>query len=73
MGRRGVAGAWRHLASEPQQFGWQLPVAGHCGGALLAAAAAFEGGNGFSNGYFGWGGEDEDLCLRLARQVPAVP
>jgi len=40
-----------------------------CGGALLVSAAAFTAVNGYSNGYWGWGGEDDDFCLRLMRQV----
>mmetsp|Transcript_10030 Transcript_10030/g.30052 ORF Transcript_10030/g.30052 Transcript_10030/m.30052 type:complete len:703 (-) Transcript_10030:206-2314(-) len=71
-GPRHAAVGWQHLASEPQQFGWRLPHEGHCGGAVLASAEAFEGCNGYSNGYFGWGGEDDDLCLRLSRHMHAL-
>lgn len=36
---------------------------------MLVKNALFRNINGYSNGYFGWGGEDDDFGLRLMRQV----
>ncbi len=59
----------RHLAAEPEQYGFRLPHDRFCSGALLATAALFRASNGYSNGYWGWGGEDDDFCLRAVRRV----
>ena len=59
----------KHLASELQHFGGRPPHPGYCSGALLVSATLFAAANGFSNGYAGWGGEDDDFCLRISRQV----
>ena len=60
---------FRHLAREPAQYDFKLPMPRYCGGALLVTAANFAAVNGYSNGYWGWGGEDDDFCLRLMRQA----
>ena len=60
---------FRHLAREPAQYDFALPMPRFCGGALLVSAATFVAVNGYSNGYWGWGGEDDDFCLRLMRQA----
>ena len=64
---------FRHLAREPAQYDFTLPMPRYCGGALLVTAAMYAVANGYSNGYWGWGGEDDDFCLRLMRQVHAFP
>lgn len=58
-----------HLATQPQQFGLRAPHDRYCSGALLVTTQLFRAANGYSNGYWGWGGEDDDFCLRLSRQL----
>ncbi len=60
---------FRHLAREPAQYDFTLPMPRYCGGALLVTTAMYAAVNGYSHGYWGWGGEDDDFCLRLMRQV----
>jgi hypothetical protein len=38
------------------------------GGVLLLTFDMYKQLNGFSNSYWGWGGEDDDLALRLIQQ-----
>ena len=45
------------------QFPWEDPW----GGVTLFPRQDFERANGFSNGYWGWGAEDNDLQLRCRR------
>jgi hypothetical protein len=56
-----------HLAGRAEQFGFQLPYLNYCGGVLLATKSAFSSVNGFSNRYWGWGCEDDDLYVRFRR------
>ena len=42
------------------------------GGILLLSLEMYEKVNGFSNSYWGWGGEDDDLSLRLIEQQMCV-
>ncbi|KAH3741564.1 beta-1,4-N-acetylgalactosaminyltransferase bre-4-like [Dreissena polymorpha] len=60
----------RHLISfstkyveEGHPTGW--PYAWLIGGALAFRAEHFRSVNGYSNGIFGWGGEDDDMYYRL--------
>ena len=53
-----------HLAARASQFGYRLPYAGYFGGVTLIRRDDFEKINGFSNGYWGWGMEDDDLLWR---------
>ena len=61
----------RHLAGAAQQFGYDLPYRNYIGGVLVSTTSAFEEVNGYSNGYWGWGCEDDDLFLRTS--VCGVP
>jgi hypothetical protein len=54
-----------HLAGCVEQFGYSLPYMNYCGGVLLSTLPAFKAINGFSNRYWGWGCEDDDLFVRL--------
>jgi hypothetical protein len=56
-----------HLGRHLSQFGDELPYEGYFGGVNLFSKADFERINGFSNGYWGWGGEDDDLRQRCER------
>jgi len=53
-----------HLASQVEQFSWGLPYEGYFGGVTLFNQADFRKINGFSNDYWGWGAEDDDLLTR---------
>jgi hypothetical protein len=58
-----------HLASEAEQFGWKLPMNGtyevYFGGITLFPNEVFREINGYSNDYWGWGAEDDDLLHRV--------
>jgi hypothetical protein len=58
----------RHLAGGAEQFGFALPYRNYLGGVLLGSLAAMKAVNGYSNRYWGWGCEDDDLCLRFWAQ-----
>jgi len=51
----------RHLSSNLDQFRFNLPYVDLFGGAVAMTTELFEEANGFSNLYFGWGGEDDDF------------
>ncbi|XP_055954711.1 beta-1,4-galactosyltransferase 4 isoform X2 [Patella vulgata] len=56
----------RHLAVAVEKWKFRLPFRGYYGGVVAYPKAVIEKTNGFSNFYFGWGGEDDDLGARLA-------
>lgn len=60
-----------HLASSVEQFGYSLPYPEYLGGVFLSPINEFESANGFSNEYWGWGGEDDDLYARF--QLASIP
>ena len=47
------------------KFRYNLPYPGMTGGVLAISALHFARLNGFSNTFFGWGGEDDDLFQRI--------
>jgi len=53
-----------HLAGCVQQFGFQMPYPEYLGGVFLTKRREFEKVNGYSNEYWGWGNEDDDLYIR---------
>jgi hypothetical protein len=53
-----------HLASEVEQFNWGLPYDGYFGGVTLFDKDSFLLINGYSNEYWGWGAEDDDVLHR---------
>ena len=55
----------RHMSSSVNTFRYNLPYTGLFGGAIALTRQQFEKVNGFSNVYFGWGGEDDDFYSRL--------
>lgn len=60
-----------HLATEAQQFGYKLPYDGYFGGVTLFDKNSFKKINGFSNNYWGWGAEDDDIRFRcICYEVP---
>lgn len=56
----------RHLVSSNSKFSYKLPYAGYVGGAFIIQASQYKLINGFSNAYFGLGGEDDDFRKRLS-------
>eukprot|EP00111_Clytia_hemisphaerica_P005217 TCONS_00015043-protein len=55
----------RHMSVAIDKFHYQLPYATIFGGCGSFLRDDFEKINGFSNLFFGWGGEDDDLYKRL--------
>ncbi|NBV27834.1 hypothetical protein EBS02_02280 [bacterium] len=53
-----------HLAAEAEQFDFKLPYNGYFGGVTLFDKNSFQKINGFSNDYWGWGAEDDDILFR---------
>jgi beta-1,4-galactosyltransferase 1 len=57
-----------HLSAYCSQFDYKLPYEGILGGVTLFNVPDFIRVNGFSNCYWGWGGEDDDLRLRCQQR-----
>ncbi|CAN8001611.1 unnamed protein product [Ixodes hexagonus] len=55
----------RHVSSSPQIFRYILPYPTFLGGVVSMRAEHFTRINGFSNKFFGWGAEDDDLQRRV--------
>ncbi|KAF4732790.1 hypothetical protein FOZ63_022579 [Perkinsus olseni] len=53
------------LSSEIECWGWSVPYPGNVGGTVAMNPDHWKRINGFSNEYWGWGGEDDDLYWRL--------
>ncbi len=62
------ASAPTHLSAYCSQFEYKLPYQGIFGGVTLFNLRDFISVNGFSNGYWGWGGEDDDLRVRCEQR-----
>jgi hypothetical protein len=60
-----------HLAGRLEICGFKMPYAEYLGGVLLVLKSDFTRIDGFSNAYWGWGEEDDDLWLRF--QIAGVP
>uniref|UniRef100_A0A4W2HLU9 Beta-1,4-galactosyltransferase n=1 Tax=Bos indicus x Bos taurus TaxID=30522 RepID=A0A4W2HLU9_BOBOX len=55
----------RHLVVGRNSTGYRLRYSGYFGGVTALSREQFFKVNGFSNNYWGWGGEDDDLRLRV--------
>ncbi|XP_033728249.1 beta-1,4-N-acetylgalactosaminyltransferase bre-4-like [Pecten maximus] len=55
----------RHLSAAIDKFSYRLPYPSIAGGVTQLRRTDFEKINGFSNLFFGWGGEDDDLSTRM--------
>lgn len=55
----------RHMSVAVDKFNYKLPYGSIFGGISALTREQFEGINGFSNDYWGWGGEDDDLSTRV--------
>lgn len=56
----------RHMSVAIDTFSYELPYCTIFGGAISMLRHQFRQVNGFSNFYFGWGAEDDDLFQRLS-------
>ncbi|MBC8428572.1 hypothetical protein H8D04_01675 [bacterium] len=57
-----------HLAVHVAQFDYGLKYQDYFGGAILFTKEHYEKINGYSNGYFNWGMEDDDLLFRVKKK-----
>ena len=57
-------------ATRASQFGYRMPYPRYLGGVVGFDAAAYRHVNGFSNRFWGWGGEDDDLYRRVRSAFP---
>lgn len=55
----------RHMSAAVDIFGFKLPYTSIFGGVSSVTAEQFKAVNGFSNSFWGWGGEDDDFSNRL--------
>lgn len=55
----------RHMSSAVDKFNYRLPYQWLLGGVVALTKEQFEEVNGYSNLFFGWGGEDDDFSERL--------
>ena len=55
----------KHLAVAVNKWKYRLIYKNYFGGVTALTKAQFEEINGFSNGFYGWGGEDDDLYHRV--------
>ena len=60
-----------HLLTEVEQFDWKIPYELYFGGILLFPNEVFKKINGYSNQYWGWGCEDDDIFYRV--QYSGIP
>lgn len=54
-----------HMATACSQFGYKMPYPEYFGGVTLMPNDVMKGINGFSNIFWGWGGEDDNIRLRI--------
>ncbi|KHJ45843.1 N-acetyllactosaminide 3-alpha-galactosyltransferase [Trichuris suis] len=57
----------RHLSSAIDKFAYRLPYSQLFGGASSVPRKYFLSVNGYSNDYWGWGGEDDDFSWRISQ------
>lgn len=55
----------RHMSSSINVFNYELPYHTIFGGAIAMTRRQFHDINGFSNVFYGWGGEDDDMFNRV--------
>jgi len=56
----------RHMSVAIDKFGYRLPYGNIFGGVSATSKYHFQKMNGFSNDYWGWGGEDDDFSSRVS-------
>lgn len=57
-----------HLVTDASQFADGIPYESYFGGVTLFNDSDFRAVNGYSNGFWGWGSEDDDILRRCAAQ-----
>ncbi|NXO03885.1 B4GT4 galactosyltransferase, partial [Rhinopomastus cyanomelas] len=62
----------KHLVVGRNNTGYRLRYRGYFGGVTALTRDQFSKVNGFSNSYWGWGGEDDDLRIRVEMQKMRV-
>lgn len=62
----------RHMSSSVNTFRYNLPYGTLFGGVVAMLQAQFQMINGFPNRYFGWGGEDDDLFMRVINKGMSI-
>ncbi|NXG70729.1 B4GT4 galactosyltransferase, partial [Baryphthengus martii] len=62
----------KHLVVGRNNTGYRLRYQGYFGGVTALTRDQFSKVNGFSNSYWGWGGEDDDLRIRVELQKMTV-
>nr|XP_033799335.1 beta-1,4-galactosyltransferase 4 isoform X3 [Geotrypetes seraphini] len=63
----------KHLVVGRNVTGYRLRYQGYFGGVTAMTGDQFDKVNGFSNNYWGWGGEDDDLRVRIQRYLRYHP
>ncbi|KAJ8714928.1 hypothetical protein PYW08_004909 [Mythimna loreyi] len=58
----------RHMSASIDRFKFKLPYSAIFGGVSAMTLEQFQTVNGFSNKYWGWGGEDDDMYYRLLKK-----
>ncbi|XP_054267828.1 beta-1,4-N-acetylgalactosaminyltransferase bre-4-like [Macrosteles quadrilineatus] len=62
----------RHLSANIDVFDYKIPYDWIFGGAVAILKQQFVSVNGFSNKFFGWGGEDDDFFNRVTRNGTTI-
>lgn len=62
----------RHLAVAIDKFNFVLPYKHIFGGVTSLSKEQFLKVNGFSNNYWGWGGEDDDIYNRIMARIKSI-
>ncbi|XP_076607210.1 beta-1,4-galactosyltransferase 4 [Chaetodon auriga] len=62
----------KHLVVGRNVTGYKLRYKGYFGGVTAMTQKQFDKVNGFSNSYWGWGGEDDDLRIRVQLQKMTI-
>ncbi|XP_028678563.2 beta-1,4-galactosyltransferase 3 [Erpetoichthys calabaricus] len=56
----------KHASIAMDKFGYKLPYNSYFGGVSALTPEQYMKINGFPNNYWGWGGEDDDIAIRVA-------